>query len=58
MDRRLDVGTTMPDGLVEGFGEGLNADGRGQLQGRTAEDLEERGVALEADVGKSDPFHL
>ena len=48
----------MPDGLAGGFGEGLNADGRGQLQGRTAEDLEERGVALEADVGKSDPFHL
>ena len=28
------------------------------LLSKTAEDLEERRVALEADVGKSDPFHL
>lgn len=58
MDRCLDVRTTMLDGLIEGFGEGLNTDGWRQLQGWTAEDLEERRIAMEADVGESHSFHL
>lgn len=58
MDRRSDGRTTMLDRFTEGFGEGLNTDGWRQLKGRTAEDLEERRVAMEVDVGKSHSFHL
>lgn len=58
MDRCFDVGKTMPDRLIEGFGKGLDTDGRRQLQGRTTEDLEKRRIAVEVNVGTSHSIHL